>query len=115
MRLIRIIFHPAAIIGLSALSSVVIFWQESIILSIILALLSIAAIYIWRSRETVLLYFLCAFLGAFSEYAGVYIGAWRYTNPDIMGVPAWLPLLWGLAGLSMMKLGSFISKYAVKN
>lgn len=31
--------------------------------------------------------------------AAIHMGSWRYTYPIFLGIPLWLPLVWGGAGL----------------
>jgi hypothetical protein len=45
------------------------------------------------------LFFVAGVFGAFAEVVAVLFGAWTYAVPSPIGIPYWLPLLWGLAAL----------------
>jgi hypothetical protein len=49
-------------------------------------------------------YLLCAIAGSASEMLAIAAGAWHYANPQFMGIPVWLPLLWGSASILFMQL-----------
>lgn len=42
-----------------------------------------------------------AVAGAALEAVCVWAGAWQYATPQLLGLPVWLPLIWGQAGLSI--------------
>jgi hypothetical protein len=50
----------------------------------------------WRLKK---LYFTSGVLGAFAEIIAVKGNAWQYGNEQLLGVPIWLPVLWGIAGV----------------
>lgn len=41
----------------------------------------------------------CGGLGALAEAGAIASGAWAYTVPVAVGVPLWLPAIWGIAAL----------------
>ena len=47
------------------------------------------------------LFCIVAIAGFFSEFLPVFYGVWIYTTPNILGMPLWLPLLWGSAGVAI--------------
>jgi hypothetical protein len=59
-----------------------------------------------------LLWFVSISLGFFiAEIILVNIGgAWTYTQPNIYGVPAWIPFFWGLIGTSMVSVYEGLKK-----
>jgi hypothetical protein len=44
----------------------------------------------------------------------IYFGGWNYTHPDILGIPYWLPFVWGNAALYIVDWNTFISDYTKK-
>lgn len=37
--------------------------------------------------------------GALAEIIPAALGAWTYATPQLLTIPYWLPLVWGLAGI----------------
>ena len=50
-------------------------------------------------KENIYLYLFGGFCGALAESFAAMHGAWSYTIPNFIGIPFWLPLLWGIAAL----------------
>ncbi len=77
---------------------------------LITVLIILSAVFVWLqwSRETLVIFLVVAFLGPLSEIAAIYFGAWIYTTPVLLGIPLWLPFLWGNAALSVLALKRFI-------
>ena len=71
-------------------------YQNNLLLTIILLLSFLLTLKFWR-REDILLFFVGAIIGSVSEIIGTNSGVWRYTNPTFLGIPCWLPLVWGLS------------------
>ena len=75
------------------------------------ALLSVVGILMlcvdWNLKH--LIYYVAVFIsGPLAESLAIHFGAWTYTQPIFIGVPIWLPFVWGNAGLYVLRLKSFI-------
>lgn len=57
----------------------------------------------WSCRN-LLFYFAILITGPLSEAMAIYFGAWTYTNPVFIGIPIWLPFVWGNAGIYVIRL-----------
>ena len=90
---------------LSALSllSVMVLWQKSLLLFTVLLVISVLILASKRSGREIKIYLLISFLGAFAEILSIYAGAWTYTNPDFLQIPLWLPPLWGIAAIYIVR------------
>ena len=64
---------------------------------------------LWHTKKDVIIYFIGFLLGPITEIFAIYFGAWEYSRPTFL-IPLWLPLLWGMATLSMMKLTEYFTK-----
>lgn len=64
--------------------------------------------------DAVLLYIVVFIVGPLGEAVVIYFGAWSYSAPQFMGITAWLPFLWGNAGLFIRQTNEFIN-YIGKN
>lgn len=56
------------------------------------------------SRESVLMFLVVGILGFFAESLVVTNGAWVYQSQHLLGLPVWLPLLWGSVGIVSIRL-----------
>ncbi len=93
-----------------SLISVAFLWEHNLALSLILVILAIIMLLTKRSTKELKTFIICALSGAIAESLAVMMGAWSYTNPDIVGIPMWLPILWGIAAIFMVRLYSHIRK-----
>ncbi|KKT58053.1 MAG: hypothetical protein UX91_C0007G0039 [Candidatus Amesbacteria bacterium GW2011_GWB1_47_19] len=67
---------------------------------LIFFLTEVAVIMIWDKRKDDGWWLLMAgIIGPGVEVVAICGGAWSYSVPFVLGVPIWLPLLWGLSGL----------------
>ncbi|VVB57720.1 Uncharacterised protein [uncultured archaeon] len=86
-----------------ALAAVCLFWANPAFLAVMLVGLSL--IMLWKSEPADWwAYAFCALFGTLAEMMGVAVGAWQYGAGTLLGVPVWLPLLWGIACLFMVQV-----------
>jgi uncharacterized membrane protein YoaT (DUF817 family) len=87
------------------------FWQVPSILFVLLAINALMLIIMGKPRHDATLFILAGIWGAGAEMVGIYFGAWSYPMPNIFGIPFWLPLVWGTAGVFLMRLSDAIKEY----
>ncbi|MBI2675547.1 MAG: DUF2878 family protein [Candidatus Aenigmarchaeota archaeon] len=97
-------FLYSIILAFLTLFSVSILWQRPLALTAVLIVLSIAMLLIWRNREDLYLYVIVSIAGALAESFAIGFSVWSYSVPDFMGIPVWLPFLWGIAGLLIKRI-----------
>ncbi len=85
-------------------------WPKPIILLTLFSLITIIDFITWRSKTDILFYIASATLGPIAEWIAIYYGAWSYTKPDLILIPTWLILCWGLWGIFMMRVYELIKK-----
>lgn len=51
-----------------------------------------------------------ALLGTFAEILSIEYGVWSYAKPSFLGVPIWLPFMWGLAIVLVTKVSKSASE-----
>ena len=90
-------------------------WERPLGLTLVMALVSVIMLSVWREREDLLLFALCAVAGALAEAAAIAFGAWTYGFPNMIGIPLWLPLLWGVAGLFIKRMGEELHSFVRKH
>ena len=94
----------SVIFALVCLISVCFFWRETFLLTMILLIISGIGLYKWRNKETIVLFAISGILGIITESTAVYFGAWAYASPDFVGIPYWLPVLWGNASMFIYQI-----------
>ena len=69
---------------------------------------------VWRSKEDLLLYIICSVAGTLAEAVAIASGAWKYSLPNFIGVPYWLPFLWGIAALFIKRASLEVQDFVKK-
>jgi len=95
------------LIAIASLVSVAFLWKQNIILLIVLLLLATLMLVMNKSKKEIKTFIFCAFFGAIAEAFAIIFGAWTYGNPNIIGVPIWLFVLWGIASIFMVRVYLF--------
>lgn len=54
---------------------------------------------LYPNRSQGLVFLITGIAGSVAEITAIQMGAWQYTDPAFMGIPLWLPLVWGSAGM----------------
>jgi uncharacterized membrane protein YoaT (DUF817 family) len=57
-----------------------------------------------RKRSDMIAFLVGMVLGPTMEIIIIHYGAWQYANPSAAGIPMWLPLLWGLTSIFLLKI-----------
>ena len=60
-----------------------------------------------KSKVELTVFIRCGFLGAIAEGIAVYSGAWEYFNDSFLGIPIWLPVLWAIASIFILRVADF--------
>jgi hypothetical protein len=89
----------SAILAFSTLLATAAFWRSPWAL---VALVFTVGLAIWMMRPTrasLVVYAVGFVFGPSAEVLGIHAGAWRYSSNDFLGIPIWLPFVWGNAAL----------------
>ena len=89
----------AIVLALLAAGSVALFWHEPTILFGLLCIICFAFILNSQHPNAFWIFVFAGIFGPLTEIICIKAGAWSYTTPSFLGIPLWLPLLWGGAGL----------------
>lgn len=92
------------IISTTSLVMVAFIWKYNLVLLILLSALSILMLLVEKSKQEVKTFAFCAIFGAVSEYFATSHGAWTYSNPNLLSIPIWLPLVWGLSSIYIIRV-----------
>ena len=97
-----------AVIFIIVVSAVSLFWGNNLLLFLVLLTVWVIALRLWHTKEDVSFSMVAAVLGPFTEAICIYFGAWVYSNPSFFGIPAWLIILWGIAGILAKRIAETI-------
>jgi uncharacterized membrane protein YoaT (DUF817 family) len=93
-----------AALALATLFLTAVLWRYPVGL---IALLVVTAVAIFRIRPnatSVVVYATAFVFGPLAEAVSIKTGAWAYDSNHILGVPVWLPFVWGNAGLFILNM-----------
>jgi hypothetical protein len=93
---------------------IILTYKNIILTSILVASLSLIALFKWKSKITFLVFLFGSLWGTFSEMIAVTFGVWNYTLPSFYNVPLWLFLVWGDATSFLYQTGVEIKRLGVK-
>jgi uncharacterized membrane protein YoaT (DUF817 family) len=97
-------FVVNAALALATLFLTAVLWRYPVAL-IALLLVAAAAIFRIRPNATSAVVYLTAFVfGPAAEAVSITTGAWAYDSPNFLGIPVWLPFVWGNAGLFILNM-----------
>jgi uncharacterized membrane protein YoaT (DUF817 family) len=104
-RIISQIF--TGLIAIISLVSVALFWKYNLMLTIILIVLAMLMLLINKSKQEIKTFIFCAFFGTIAESFAIIFGAWNYGNPNLVNIPIWLIVLWGIASVFIIRVYLF--------
>lgn len=99
------------LIALASLATVSLWWRDNLLLLVFLILLSMVMLFRERSKAELFTFLFCGIAGACAEMVAIYAGAWTYGNPNMINIPIWLPVLWGIAGVFMGKVYTLFKRH----
>lgn len=89
---------------------VIMFWQNNILLTSLLLLLSVLVfVFLWKDKKGIITFLVGAFFGGVMEAICIYFNVWSYSNPTYL-IPMWLPVLWGMTALVLRRFTLIIEK-----
>jgi uncharacterized membrane protein YoaT (DUF817 family) len=93
-----------AALALATLFLTAVLWRYPVAL---IALLVVTAVAIFRIRPnatSVVVYATAFVFGPAAEAMSISTGAWQYDSNHLLGIPVWLPFVWGNAGLFILNM-----------
>lgn len=93
-----------------ALLFIYLFWQNNVLLTGLFILLILFLLITGKNPREIYLVVLLLISSSVIEIIALRIGFESYTNPTFLGIPLWLPFMWGLAGLIIWRVAkSFVN------
>jgi hypothetical protein len=74
-------------------------WRHPVVLVVLVFAVGVAIFLLRPTRASLAVYAVGFIFGPSAEALGIHAGAWRYSSVDFLGIPIWLPFVWGNAAL----------------
>lgn len=91
------------ILGALSLFAVSLLWENVLLLTLVLLVVAGLMLYMRSGNQEIALFVFCGIAGAVSETMGIFFGAWTYALPTAFQIPLWLPVLWGIASVFVLR------------
>ena len=98
-----------------AVALVSLLYKQTVLLTIIMVAGWAIALKLWHSKNDIATLLAGAVAGTLAESIAVMTGAWKYANPTLLGIPLWLPLLWGGAAMFIRKFADTLASIWAEN
>jgi|ETNmetMinimDraft_2_1059921.scaffolds.fasta_scaffold217109_2 hypothetical protein len=85
------------IFAIAIFVSVIIFYKNILLTTIITGILAIIALIVWKSRRTLVIFVVGGIGGTILEMIAGKFGVWNYSITNVINVPWWLFIVWGSA------------------
>jgi len=93
----------------------ILFKDQFILASILLAIIALTALIKWKSKITVLIFIIGAIWGPASEMIAIAFNVWTYSYADFLNIPSWLFIVWGNAAAFLYQTAVELKKMGVKD
>jgi hypothetical protein len=93
----KALINAALALGTLLLTSVL--WRTPVALTALLIVTGVAIYALRPSRTSAFVYLIGFLFGPLAEAVSIRTGAWEYASPTFLGIPLWLPFVWGIAAL----------------
>mgnify|MGYP001572678330 CR=1 FL=1 len=104
---VKALIYQLVIYALAVLI-VSLFWKNNPFTFAALVALLILIFSLRRSSRDLLVFLIAVLAGSLGEIVCIALGIWNYTNASFLGIPLWLPLLWGIAGIMLLRISETV-------
>jgi len=92
--------YMAFVFFVGAVVSVYFFWKKTVFLFALLVIISFLKHRVIPIKRESDIFVISGLIGSLGESFIITGGAWSYANYQLLNFPIWLPLLWGIAGIT---------------
>lgn len=86
-------------------------WQNTVLLFLVYLTLTLGLTYLHKDKQEFIIFAYGIFIGTLVEVAGTQVSGYQsFTKPDFLGIPIWLPVVWGYGFIAMKRIGIILSK-----
>ncbi|NIP40571.1 MAG: DUF2878 family protein [Candidatus Aenigmarchaeota archaeon] len=93
---------------------IILFYTNNLLLTALLIIAWLVGIRFWHKKHDIYFFVAGAVIGSIAEIICIYFGVWQYANPTFLGIPMWLPIVWGLAAMLIKRTGETLAKIGAK-
>lgn len=93
--------------------SVAKYYKNNNLLFFLIAIAWLVAVMLWHTKKDVYFFIIGGIIGPISEIICIYFGAWSYANPSFLGIPIWLPFLWGSSVMMVNRVAQTLIKLKI--
>jgi uncharacterized membrane protein YoaT (DUF817 family) len=95
----------SAILAFSTLLVTAALWRHPVALVVLVFAVGVAIFLLRPTRPSLVVYAVGFIFGPSAEALGIHAGAWSYSSTNLLGIPIWLPFVWGNAALFIQNAG----------
>lgn len=92
---------PAILIAVIFLAVIPFIHQQSLSVLLIIIILTIISFYFFHTKKDIIIYSIGLVLISLGEIWLVYNKVWTYPQPDFLGIPYFVPFMWGFLILNV--------------
>jgi hypothetical protein len=96
-----------AALALATLLLTSVLWRYPVALTAVMVVTGLAIFTLRPSRTSACVYAVGFVCGPLAEGLAIQTGAWKYASPSVLGIPLWLPFVWGIAALFIQNTADF--------
>jgi len=95
-----------SVLALLTMLATALVWKEGVLLAALLFAIGLTLMWINRGKKLWPVYIGAFIGGPLAEAIVIASGGWAYADPHFLGVPFWLPFIWGNAGVFIATWGT---------
>lgn len=103
----KVMLIATLILAIASLAAVVTLWETEVILFLLLLIIASGLLLLQKSIVEFKVFLSCGVAGGAAEAVAVIFNVWTYTNTSLMNIPFWLPVLWGIAAVFILRVQVF--------
>ena len=89
-------------------------YTNNLLLTPLLIIACLIGMKFWYKKHDIYFFVIGAIVGPVGEIVCIHFGAWQYANPTFLGIPVWLPLVWGLIIMLIKRIAETLVDIRVK-
>lgn len=79
-------------------------WKYSPIIQIIIIVITLTTLTLYHNKDDLVFFIIGVLFDGLGEIMAVYFGAWTYAQPELWGIPLWIPIFWGTSFVLMRRI-----------
>lgn len=101
----------SATLAFSTLLVTAALWRHPLALIVLVFAVGLGIFLLRPTRPSLVVYAVGFVFGPTAEVLGIHAGAWKYSTSDVLGIPIWLPFVWGNAALFIQNTGEVATSF----